>query len=116
MAGNDKSKGGVSMEDLHFMGKMSVGEPLREIALSELAKGLDVLVIDLCAEWCNLCQTEQSGKVNLWNGYQGKHKPEVNFVTALAQDVMRGDPTEKVLDRWRNAYKIPYPMVLDPQG
>src|SRR6185503_5797296 len=70
----------------------------------------------LCAAWCSPCQMEQSDLVKLWTAYQGKNKPEVDFVTALTQDGARRDPTEKMLDAWRTRYGIPYPIVLDPQG
>jgi hypothetical protein len=69
------------------------------------SKGINAILLDVSAEWCEPCQ----GEAQELNGlYLDRWKPlKVVAVTLLAEDINGDPPTADVARRWRDTYKLP---------
>jgi hypothetical protein len=113
---------GATIADLSFVGQrddnanghIDTGDTATTLDLKALAAGVDVLVIDVCAEWCQPCQMDQPNLNALYGSYTAGGR--VAFAGALTQDVLERPADLAALDRWGTQYHVPYPMLVDPDA
>jgi hypothetical protein len=71
-----------------------------------------VLVVTASARWCTFCKAEAKGSMGHYNFWKEKG---VVFITTLFDNETPGSPAGyKDLEIWTKAYKLEYPVVLDP--
>lgn len=70
------------------------------------------LVVTASARWCTYCKAEA---VNSMKHHAYWNPKGVEFITTLFDNETPGEPaTFKDLELWTKAYKLEYPVVLDP--
>jgi len=75
-------------------------------------KGVRALVVVTAAQWCGVCQQEARWVPGEYTkSWQARG---ARLVTALIQDGSYKPAVRLVADQWRDAYSIPYAVVIDP--
>jgi hypothetical protein len=76
--------------------------------------GTQALAVIACAVWCGPCNQEAKSIVTLAASYKGAGD-HVVFLSDLLDSQQAGLPaTFKNLDNWAAAYKVGYPLTIDP--
>jgi hypothetical protein len=103
----------VGKRDDNANGHIDAGDAATVIALADLiAPPVQVLVIDVCAEWCVPCRANQSALNALYQSYLPDG--HVAFYDVMLQD-KTGQPGDlSAVERWGVSLDVPYPIGADP--
>lgn len=66
------------------------------------------------AEWCNPCRIEAKELPRFWEDIY-KHRG-ARFITSMFEDSKSNPANQATLDRWLNAYSLPFDIAADPDA
>lgn len=85
---------------------------MREYFDPDGSKGIRGVVVIVAAAWCSVCQAEAKWQPD---AYTTTYKARgAKFITPLVQDAARKPAVRQTADTWRDYFKIPYAVAIDP--